>query len=66
MAVFKREIIPWFLFRQALHKRLKRDRDEWLTFWCFSDDGVSIVQDESAIQDVIGLLFPDQKAETRH
>jgi hypothetical protein len=66
MALLKREIIPWFLFRQARYKRLQRDRDEWLTFWCFADDGVAIVQDESEIQDIIELLFSDHKGETHH
>jgi hypothetical protein len=64
MTVLKREMIPWLLFRQALYKRY--EREEWLTFWCFSDDGVSILQDESEIQDVIQLLFHDHETETRH
>ena len=62
----KRAVIRWFVFRQALCKRVQRDRDEWLTLWRFADDGVPILQNESKIEDMLELQFPDHKSETRH
>jgi hypothetical protein len=54
-------LIPLHLFRQALRIQVPHDLEHWLAFWRFSDEGVAILRDESGIQDVIQLLFPDDK-----
>jgi hypothetical protein len=61
----RRTLIPWHLFRQALHIQVPHDLENWLT-WRFADEGVAILQDESGIQDVIQLLFPDEKDKVIH
>jgi hypothetical protein len=61
----QRALIPWFVFRQALQKKLNCDPEKWLAFWSFADDGVGLAQDESQVQDVIQLLFPG-RSEIRH
>ena len=63
----KRSLIPWRVFREALNAQLTaRDLENWLAFWCFGDDGVAILQDETGIKEIIALLFPDEKAELIH
>jgi len=65
MAIARR-LIPWHLFRQALHIQVPHDLEQWLTFWRFADEGVAILQDESGIQDVIQLLFSDERGKVIH
>jgi hypothetical protein len=62
----KRTLIPWYIFRQALNAQPKHGRENWLAFWRFGDYGVAIRQDETRIEDVVRLLFPDEKGEVIH
>ena len=63
----KRTLIPWHVFRQALNAQsMTRDLENWLAFWRFGDAGVAILQDETGIEDVIRLLFSDEKGEVIH
>ena len=35
-----KEIIPWQVFLEALHKQPKARLDEWLAGWRFTEEGV--------------------------
>jgi hypothetical protein len=38
-----REIIPWHVFFEALSKQPNARLDEWLTKWCFDEEGAFLV-----------------------